>query len=299
MPAGPIPGEEGCEGGRPCGVGNDGGGPGIRVEKTGDRECRAGKPCSFEITIVNDGDAPFSGPVRIGDAVGVDGIGRLEGVAITGISPPFGCAPEPSTLPLSCVAALSLGPHESRVHKVVVVIPDDARLPSGQASGRNCVGVLPPDVPVRGAGETASPASGKGAEDGKAHACHPFVITHGQQPPPPIRQCRLKPGQIRTAGGECVCPRGTEAVRGACRKLPQLCPQGMRYIEGECVPTGERRCPRGTVGRFPYCEPVFDGPIIEIEPGIIERFVPRRRPRQDRDGRIPNRRYPDSGFHRN
>ena len=375
MPAaGPVPAEEGCEGGRPCGGRHDGGGPGIRVEKTGDRECRAGRPCSFEITIANDGDAPFSGPVRIGDAIGADGIGRLEGVAITRISPPFGCAPEPSTLPLSCIASLSLGPHESRVHKVVVVIPDDGRLPSEAVSGRNCVGVLPPDVPVRGAGGTASPASGKAAEDGKAYACHPFVIRHepkkackpglvmseagkcvcpqggrlrdgrcvkegGQPPtPPPVRQCKLKPGQIRTAAGECVCPRGTdfngrrcvrvekpqpqacqvrgqirtkrgkcvcprgtEVVRGACRKLPQLCPQGMRYVEGECVPTGKRRCPRGTVGRFPYCEPVFDGPIIEVEPGIIERFVPRRRPRQeqgDPGGRIPNRRYLDDGFYR-
>ena len=73
-----------------------GGGPStIRVEKTGDRECRLGQPCSFDITITNDGTSPFSGPVRIGDAIGVEGLGRLDGVAITSIDPPFGCSPEP------------------------------------------------------------------------------------------------------------------------------------------------------------------------------------------------------------
>ena len=82
-----------------------GGGPStIRVEKTGDRECRLGQPCSFDITITKDGTSPFSGPVRIGDAIGVEGLGRLDGVAITSIDPPFGCSPEPATLPASCIA---------------------------------------------------------------------------------------------------------------------------------------------------------------------------------------------------
>ena len=49
------------------------GGTTINVEKTGDLECQVGEPCTFEITITNDGTAGFSGPVRIGDAIGVDG----------------------------------------------------------------------------------------------------------------------------------------------------------------------------------------------------------------------------------
>ncbi len=59
------------------------GGTTINVEKTGDLECQVGEPCTFEITITNSGTAGFSGPVRIGDAIGVEGFGRLEGVAIT------------------------------------------------------------------------------------------------------------------------------------------------------------------------------------------------------------------------
>ncbi|TIR63958.1 MAG: hypothetical protein E5X18_32060, partial [Mesorhizobium sp.] len=67
--------------GQACAKG--GGASMIRVEKTGDSECQPGAPCSFEITITNGGPNAFSGPVRIGDAVGIDGLGRLEGVKIT------------------------------------------------------------------------------------------------------------------------------------------------------------------------------------------------------------------------
>ena len=52
-------------------------------------ECRPGRPCTFEITITNDGTTPFSGPVRIGDAIAVEGLGRLDGVAIAAIVPPL------------------------------------------------------------------------------------------------------------------------------------------------------------------------------------------------------------------
>ena len=76
------------------------------------RSAGSGEPCTFEITITNSGTSGFSGPVRIGDAIGVDGIGRLEGVPITEIVPPFGCSPEPTTLPMSCVANLTLGAGE-------------------------------------------------------------------------------------------------------------------------------------------------------------------------------------------
>ncbi|TIM60830.1 MAG: hypothetical protein E5Y58_33595, partial [Mesorhizobium sp.] len=123
---GPAPGDDIVHPiGRACA---QGGASTISVEKTGDAECRIGRPCSFEITIANDGKNAFSGPVRIGDAIGVEGLGRLEGVAITSIDPPFGCAPEPATLPASCIANLTLGAGESHVHRVTAIIPDDGRL---------------------------------------------------------------------------------------------------------------------------------------------------------------------------
>ncbi|RUW56273.1 hypothetical protein EOA28_38380, partial [Mesorhizobium sp. M2A.F.Ca.ET.067.02.1.1] len=135
-------------------------------------------PCSFEITITNDRPSAFSGPVRIGDAIGVEGLGRLEGVEITSIEPPFGCSPEPTTLPLSCIANLTLGAGESHVHNVTVVIPDDGRLANlqGTVNGQNCVGVLSPDTRVQGGGDVLSgdQANIQGNR-GRAYACHPFT----------------------------------------------------------------------------------------------------------------------------
>ena len=144
---GPAPGDDIVY---PFGEACDQGGTTINVEKTGDRQCQAGAPCTFEITIRNDGDEAFNGPVQIGDAIELEGLGRLEGVAITSIEPPFGCSPEPATLPISCDANLSLGAGESRVHQVTVVIPEDALANArGPVEGRNCVAVLEPGTPVR------------------------------------------------------------------------------------------------------------------------------------------------------
>ncbi|TIW58784.1 MAG: hypothetical protein E5V54_01560 [Mesorhizobium sp.] len=249
---GPAPGDDIVYPiGQACAKG--GGASTIRVEKTGDAECQPGQPCSFEITITNDGPNPFSGPVRIGDAIGVEGLGRLEGVQITSIDQPFGCSPEPTTLPASCIANLTLGAGESHSHHVTVILPEDGRLAAlqGTVNGQNCVGVLPPNTPVQGGGDVLSrDLTTNQGDRGKAYACHPFTIRHAVK-----NQCLY--GLVMNSAGRCVCPEGTTFRNGQCSagggtgggtKLLPLPPpprcvllQGqIRTADGRCV------CPRGT-----------------------------------------------------
>ncbi|TIL29276.1 MAG: hypothetical protein E5Y85_28865 [Mesorhizobium sp.] len=263
---GPAPGDDVVHPiGRACAKG--GGASTIRVEKTGDAECRVGQPCSFEITIANDGKNAFSGPVRIGDAIGVEGLGRLEGVAITWIDPPFGCAPEPATLPASCIANLTLGAGQSHVHQVTVIIPDDGRLADlqGTVSGQNCVGVLSPDTPVRGAGKMLSrdPANVQG-DRGKAYACHPFTIKNNE------RKKACSQGLVMNDAGRCVCPQGTTFRNGQCSSgggtviIPKpkercvLLKGQIRTKKGDCV------CPRRTELRGRACVPIIKQPTVEL-----------------------------------
>jgi hypothetical protein len=273
---GPAPGDDIVY---PIGEACAQGGSSIKVEKTGDRECRVGEPCTFEITIRNDSDTAFSGPVRIGDAIGVEGLGRLEGVEIAEVVPPFGCAPEPTTLPISCVADLSLGAGESRVHQVTVVIPDDGRFDNqnGPINGRNCVAVLSPDTPVRNGGLSEGQSLVEGSPEEGQYACHPFTISKPEQP-----KDLCSEGFVMNDAGRCVCPEGTTFRNGRCTgdqgtvptptpkprdPQPQQCqllPGQIRTQDGRCI------CPRGTELRNNRC--VKDVPPVRqctLLPGQI------------------------------
>ncbi|MCX7305642.1 MAG: EB domain-containing protein [Hyphomicrobiales bacterium] len=248
------------------------GGTTIHVEKTGDKECTAGMPCTFEITITNDGPTGFSGPVRIGDAIGVGGT-RLEGVEITEISPPFGCSPEPTTLPMSCVATLSLGPGESRVHQVTVVIPEGPFANNRQpVPARNCVGVVSPDTPVASAERMmSSGAATTGRPGAEPYACHDFTVGK-----PVVEECSK--GFVMNDAGRCVCPQGTSFRNGQCRPtggepppppppppgvgLCKLLPGQIRTQDGRCV------CPRGTELVRGECRRL-PPPQCELLPGQI------------------------------
>ena len=273
---GPAPGSDIVY---PFGEACDQGGTEIVVTKTGDAQCTAGQPCAFTVTITNNGDQAFTGPLQIGDAVELEGIGRLEGVAIQSIEPPFGCAPEPTALPFGCTANVSIPAGASQPHVVTIVIPDNDALanvgPNG-LSGRNCVGVAGDKVTIGAAGQ--SPLGETGRSEGGAFSCHPFTLVKKQQEP----QC--SEGFVKNAAGRCVCPEGTRFnnASGQCtggevkpeepqepeeevdpvKPLCKLLPGQIRTRNGNCI------CPRGTELRQGACKrPVVE--LCDLLPGQI------------------------------
>ncbi|HEY6631502.1 MAG TPA: hypothetical protein VIZ90_08630, partial [Rhizobiaceae bacterium] len=204
------------------------------------------------------------------------------------------CSPEPAALPISCIAPLTLGPGASSVHRVTVIIPAGGPLAriAEPLSAENCVGVVPPGAPVANAERIKSTAPGTGGRPGtRPYACHAFTIADrveacapgfvmndagrcvcpegttfrngqcrkagGEPPPvPPVKECKLLPGQIRLGDGRCVCPRGTSLIRGACRKEQA------------------DRCPRGTIGTPPNCR------RLQISPDLQRLIAPTQRRRQ-------------------
>jgi hypothetical protein len=114
-----------------------------------------------------------------------------------------------------------------------------------------------------------------------------------RQKRPVLEQCDIR-GQVHNKRGECVCPRGTQVINGACRKpRPQVeCAPGSQVVNGQCVPIIKRRCPEGTVGRYPNCRLLRRQPTLEIDPGqLLQQVLPRRRQQieQQQVDPVPNR----------
>ena len=103
---------------------------------------------------------------------------------------------------------------------------------------------------------------------------------------PTQEQCDIR-GQVHNKRGECVCPRGTQVIDGACRKPQVECAPGSQMINGQCQPIIKRRCPVGTVGRYPNCVPIRRQPGVEINPNLLNpnilQLLPRRRPPVEQD----------------
>ena len=325
---GPAPGDDVVYPiGRACAKG--GGAPTIRVEKTGDAECRIGQPCSFEITIANDGKTPS--PVRF--ALVMRSVSKAS-AGWKALRSPRSTRPSAVRRNRRPCLFLHRQPDARRRGKPRSPCDSDhsRRRPPGQSAGHRQRPELRRRAVARHAGArrgrmpSGEPASVQG-DRGKAYACHPFTIKKegkkacsqglvmndagrcvcpqgttfrngqcssaggtviipkpkaalraAQGPDPHLRralrlparnragepqvradrraagrQCKLLPGQIRTKNGACVCPRGTEVIRGACRRAQLECAPGSRLINGRCQPIIKRRCPVGTVGQYPDC----------------------------------------------
>ncbi|MBK8457275.1 MAG: hypothetical protein IPL47_09360 [Phyllobacteriaceae bacterium] len=203
----------------------------LRVQKTGDLSCQAGGICTFEITITNGTGGEINGPVHIVDAMTING--APSNAAIAEINPPLGCAPEPTALPVNCVANMTLAPGESRVHQIAIQLPDNAG--NGEnANGRNCVAAQPglPNGIARSVPQAAVVAPPELPPNAD---CHEFRIA--------AQQKTCTPPLVLNADDRCVCPEGTKFQNGTCVPItvnPKACPiPGQIVVQGDCV------CPEG------------------------------------------------------
>ena len=102
---------------------------------------------------------------------------------------------------------------------------------------------------------------------------------------PVVEQCQIR-GQVHNKRGECVCPRGTQVIDGACRKPQAECAPGSHMVGGQCEPIITiRRCPEGTIGRFPNCKPIRRtlgvDPTQLLNPNVLQQLLPTRKPQVD------------------
>lgn len=238
------------------------GGADIVVKKTGPLECLPGAPCSYEITITNAGDDPWSGPVAIADQLTV--AGKVVPVAVTEISPPLGCGVEPAALPFACAANVTLAPGESRKHRITIAAPA-----APGAWLENCVTAADPWVlgEAPALAKLLKPAKTKSTSAEVVAACHWTKVpapAQGQialplKAPPvppaiasgwvaePIGLLPLPPvcadGRSPLPSGRCPCPAHApyNPETGTCGWRPPVC-----WDQARLTPSGEC-CPWGTV----------------------------------------------------
>ena len=95
----------------------------IATSKTGPAACTPGGACTFTLTITNTSKQPYSGTVLISDNASPLGASSSPVLPIAALTPPLGCATEPTQTPFSCVAPVTLGPGQSTNHTVTVTAP--------------------------------------------------------------------------------------------------------------------------------------------------------------------------------
>ncbi len=275
----------------------------VTVIKTAPATCTAGQACTFGITLSNSGTSAFTGSLMLSDAMTIGG-GAPAGATISAISPPLGCSPDPTSLPFSCAATMTLAPGESRMHQITVQLP--ANISSTAINGRNCFMV----VDNRVASNVAVSASGLPAGSGQGYSCADFRIT---------KIADTCPGDLVRVGTQCKCPKeGQRRVGDQCKgggndtpvppvvltcKAPMVgavpncrCPSGLIKQGSTCVqPEPEdqpQACKPPRTGIAPNCKcpdarPVWNGETCVKPPTVEKCDAPRL-------GTKPNCRCPDA-----
>jgi hypothetical protein len=227
----------------------------LTIVKTGDSECQSGRACRFTLTIANPGLEPFAGPVTIADGLSMAGGGSVSGARLVSVTPPLGCASEPTALPFNCTARMTLGAGERRVYAVSVMLPEQSAGTAGAAM-RNCAVIADPTLPDRiralqaqgraSATPASTPAGANGT--GGGYSCHDFRVQ--------AKPAGCQGGLVLNDAGRCICPPGTEWNGRRCLStvtptpLPRACPPHTTGRYPNCKPI---ECPRGTYGRYPDC----------------------------------------------
>jgi len=167
----------------------------------------------------------------------------------------------PSSPPLRCTGGMMLNS-----------VGRCACRPGTRWNGRWCVGSPAQSPPTQAGGATPPPV---GSGD-------PSTNPASQQDGP----C---PRGLYRQNGRCVCPPGREFIRGYCRDIapkPLACPPGTRMLRpyGRCIPvstmpapkptptpqpTAERKCPAGSVGRWPRCHRPRPQQPAKCPPGSV------------------------------
>ena len=253
----------------------------IVVQKSGGSDCRIGDTCSFDLTLSNRGQGPFSGKLMLGDNLTFAAGSEMK-ADIVSIEPPLGCAVSPKSLPFSCVTHAALVSGEARTHHVSLRLSQQknavAASPGG-LKGRNCFAVIGQpydevgsrnsinDV-LQNVSTTVSP--GRGGASAGASACVEFAA---------LPRC---PGDLALQGSQCSCPGNAERYEddrcrspcaqgevrtgGICSKPEAaapaaICPAGYTGTYPNCAPPAQATlpdqvCPEGYWGRYPECSPV-------------------------------------------
>ncbi len=105
------------------------GGTDIVVEKIGPSRCTPGEDCTFTLKLTNKSLMAFDADVLLADHMLLGG--AAVAASISEIEPPLGCTDEPTKLPFSCVARVTLGPG-------AVPRAQDRRGDAGQVAGVGC-----------------------------------------------------------------------------------------------------------------------------------------------------------------
>ena len=139
---------------------------------------------------------------------------------------------------MSCVATMTLGAGEARVHQVTVVIPDDGRFAniSGPCRRGTASAWCRRIRRWRSAGQAMSvaPLDHTAGRARQPYACHTFTI--GKQVE---EQC--SEGFVMNAAGRCVCPEGTTFRNGQCSGGGTVTPTAAEAVHASARPDPDRR----------------------------------------------------------